>query len=110
MKLRYYLINIYSLIHFRECVCTANSIDCDATYHKVKKVIMNQISIDMNNPMNVAFEKCLHERISDSMFPPNYPCSQKIVVGFHKCEDKLKENVSGFIDVMKMMTESFDLK
>ena len=64
----------------------------------------------MNNPMNVAFEKCLGEVISDPMFPPNNPCSQKILVGFHECEYKLKENVSGFIDVMKMMTKSFDLK
>ena len=64
----------------------------------------------MNNPMSVAFEKCLDEIISDPMFPPNYVCSQRILVGFHKCEEKLKDNVSGFIDVMKMMTESFDLK
>ena len=64
----------------------------------------------MNNPMNVAFEICLGEVISDPMFSPNNPCSQRILVGFHKCEDKLRENVSGFIDVMKMMTESFDLK
>ena len=67
----------------------------------------------MNNPMSVAFEKCLVEIISNPnhpMFPPNYVCSQRILAGIHKCEDKLKENVTGFIDVMKMMTESFDLK
>ena len=70
------------------------------------------MSIDMNNPMNVAFDKCLGEIISDPMFDTYkpYTCSQRIFVGFHKCEDKLKENVSGFIDVMKMMNESFDLK
>ena len=63
--------------------------------------------------MSVAFEKCLVEIISNPshpMFLPNYVCSQKIKIGFHKCEDKLRENVTGFIDVMKMMTESFDLK
>ena len=108
MKFRYYLLNIYSIIHFRECVC---KVDCKTTYYKVKKVVLNQVSIDMNNPMSVAFEKCLVETItSDPLFPPNYVCSQRILVGFHKCEDKLKENVTGFIDVMKMMTESFDLK
>ena len=111
MKFRYYLLNIYSVIHFRECVCsTVNPIDCKTTYDKVKKVILNQVSIDMNNPMSVAFEKCLDEIINDPMFPPSYVCSQRILVGFRKCEDKLKENVSGFIDVIKMMTESFDLK
>ena len=110
MTFIYYLLNIYSIIHFRECVCTVNSVDCKATYDKVKKVILNQKSIDMNNPMNVAFDKCLGEIISDPMFPPGNGCSQRILIGFYKCEDKLKENVSGFIDVMKMMTESFDLK
>ena len=60
--------------------------------------------------MNVAFDKCLGKIISDTMFPPNYVCSQKILTGFHECEYKLKENVSGFVNLMKMMTESFDLK
>ena len=111
MKFLYYLLNIYSIIHFRECVCKVNPIDCKTTYYKVKKVVLNQVSINMNNPMNLAFEKCLVETItSDPLFPPNYVCSQRILVGFHKCEDKLKENVEGFIDVMKMMTENFDLK
>ena len=104
-------------MHFRECVCTDNPIDCKATFDKVKKVILNQISIDMNNPMNVAFDKCMGEIISDPMPTnwklapaPNHICAKRILAGFHKCEDELKENVSGFIDVMKMMTESYDLK
>ena len=70
----------------------------------------------MNNPMNVAFEKCLVEIISDppptnwKLTPaPNQLCAERILAGFHKCEEELKENVSGFIDVMKMMTETYDL-
>ena len=71
----------------------------------------------MNNPMNVAFDKCMVEIISDpppthwGLIPaPNHVCAKRISAGFHKCEEELKENVSGFIDVIKMMNESFDLK
>ena len=89
--------------------------------------------IDPANPMLAAFDKCLVEIISDPMPPPtnwtpyseamniddhvgeplsapNPVCAQRILAGFHKCEDELKRDVIGFIDVMKMMAESYDLE
>ena len=68
--------------------------------------------------MFVAFDKCMVKLISGPMFPfpddprlkPNSDCTGKILEGFYLCEEELKENVIGFIDVIKMMNESFDLK
>ena len=75
--------------------------------------------IDPTNPMLAAFDKCLVEIISDPvpiiwigepLSAPNPVCAQRILAGFHKCEDELKRDVIGFIDVMKMMAESYDLE
>ena len=68
LSIIYHSLNIYPAIHFRQCVCTVNSIDCKATHDKIKKVILNQKGskiYDMNNPTLVAFDKCLLETISD---------------------------------------------
>ena len=120
----YYLLNIYSIIHFRECVCTVDSIDCKATHDKIKKVILNENSfIDMNNPMIVAFDKCLLEIISDPMTPPTKAipyseamniddrvekplsapipvCAERLLAGFDKCKDKMKKSEIAFMHAM----------
>ena len=138
MYIIYHLLNVYSIIHFRECVCTVDSIDCKATHDKIKKVILNENSlIDMNNPMIVAFDKCLLEIISDPLTPPtkaipyseamniddhegeplsaiNPVCAERLLAGFNKCKDKMEKSGIAFMHAMNWifatMTELKDLK
>ena len=134
MYIIYHLLNVYSIIHFRVCVCTINSIDCKATHDKIKKIILKENKIyDMNNPMLVAFDKCLIEKISDPMTPPtkatpyseddrvgeplseiNPVCAERLLSGLNKCKDKMEKSGIAFMHFMNwifaMMTEFKDLK
>ena len=125
---------------FGECVCTVNSIDCKATHDKIKKFILNQKGFnpyDMNNPMLVAFDKCLLESISDPMTQPtkttpyseamniddfvgerlsakNPVCAERLLTGLNKCKNKMEKDEISFMHAMNwifaMMTEFKDLK
>ena len=91
----------------------------------------------MNNPMLVAFDKCLLEKISDPMTPTtkatpyseamniddregeplseiNQVCAERLLSGFNKCKDKMEKSGIAFMHFMNwifaMMTEFKDLK
>ena len=92
----------------------------------------------MNNPMLVAFDKCLIEKISDPMTPPtkatpysevmniddrvgeplseiNPVCAERLLSGLNKCKDKMEKSIGiAFMHFMNwilaMMNEFKDLK
>ena len=90
----------------------------------------------MNNPMLVAFDKCLIDKISDPMTPPTkatpyleamniddrvgeppserITCAERFLSGFNKCMVKMKKSEIAFMHAMNwifaMMTEFKDLK